>query len=72
VFGHTTTRDIESDPFDYPVSVCAGCLVANVRACPYTTAPTNLGNECNVAQDTPVDCCTVGGDLICPPVVSAQ
>jgi hypothetical protein len=23
-----------SDPFNYPVEVCAGCLVANVAPCP--------------------------------------
>jgi hypothetical protein len=69
-FGRTTTQDIESDPFDYPVSVCAGCLIANVAACPYTTPPANLGNDCNIAQDGFVDCCTSGGDLICPPVVA--
>jgi hypothetical protein len=69
-FGKTTTRDIESDPFDYPVSVCAGCLVANVASCPYTSPPANTGNPCNIAQDGYVDCCTSGGDLICPPVVA--
>jgi hypothetical protein len=69
-FGHTTVQDIESDPFNYPVEVCSGCLVANVQPCPYTTAPANPGNECNVAQDAPVDCCMSGNDLICPPPVA--
>jgi hypothetical protein len=70
VFGHTTSQDIESDPFDFPVALCAGCLVANVRACPYAAAPANAGNQCNIAQDTPVDCCTNNGNLVCPAVVS--
>ncbi len=69
-FGHTTTRDIESDPFDYPVAVCDGCLIANVQPCPFLGTPLNTGNPCNVAQDYPVDCCTAGNELICPPVVS--
>lgn len=69
-FGHTTTRDIESDPFDYPVAVCDGCLVANTGPCPFTAAPANTGNPCNVAQDYPVDCCSAGNDLICPAVVA--
>lgn len=69
-FGHTTTRDIESDPFDYPVAVCDGCLIANTQPCPFQSAPLNVGNPCNVAQDYPVDCCTAGNELICPPVVS--
>ena len=69
-FGHTTTRDIESDPFDYPVAICDGCLIANVQPCPFTANAPNPGNPCNVAQDYPVDCCTAGNDLICPPVVA--
>jgi hypothetical protein len=69
-FGHTTTRDIESDPFDYPVEVCDGCLIASTQPCPFATKPANAGNPCNVAQDYPVDCCTAGNDLICPAVVS--
>jgi hypothetical protein len=71
-FGRTTTQDIESDPFDYPVAVCAGCLVANVQPCPYSAAPKNTGNPCNVAQDIPVDCCITGSDLVCPPTVVSQ
>ena len=69
-FGHTTTRDIESDPFDYPVAVCDGCLIAKTGPCPFTAAPTNTGNPCNVAQDYPVDCCSAGNELICPAVVA--
>ena len=72
VFGRTTTQDVESDPFDYPVAICAGCLVANVSACPYMSAPEHPGNECNVAQDSLVDCCTSGGDMFCPPQVVSQ
>jgi hypothetical protein len=71
-FGSTTTQDVESDPFNFPVALCAGCLVANVQPCPYTSAPANLGNPCNPAQDEFVDCCLSGTDLICPPSVSAQ
>ena len=69
-FGSTTTQNIESDPFNYPLAVCAGCLIANVQPCPYTVAPRNTGNPCNIAQDYPVDCCLSGSDLVCPPVVS--
>jgi hypothetical protein len=68
-FGSSTTQTFESDPFDYPVSVCSGCLVGNIRPCPYTSPPANTGNPCNVAQDGIVDCCLAGNDLICPPPV---
>ena len=71
-FGSTATQDLESDPLDFPVYVCAGCLVANVLTCPYASAPSNLGNPCNVSQDNAVDCCSLNGELICPPLVSAQ
>ena len=65
-------RSLQSDPFDFPVEVCAGCLVANKASCPFGAAPTNLGNACNPAQDELVDCCTDNGVLVCPPTVAAQ
>jgi hypothetical protein len=68
-FGSTTTAKLESDPFDFPLYVCSGCLIANLQPCPYTTPAVNQGNDCNVAQDAPVDCCLSGNDLICPPLV---
>lgn len=71
-FGSTTTKEIESDPFDYPVYLCAGCLIANLQPCPFTAPVANKGNDCNIAQDEPVDCCTSGNDLICPAVVVSQ
>jgi hypothetical protein len=70
IFGDTNTQSIESDPFDYPVYVCNGCLVANLAPCPYPSPPRFTGNECNVAQDSFVDCCSLNGALVCPPLVS--
>ncbi|MFL5307901.1 MAG: hypothetical protein ACJ8F1_21970, partial [Polyangia bacterium] len=57
-------RSLVSDPFNFPVEVCNGCLVGNVAPCPYK--PANTGNACNPAQDDVVDCCTLNGNLICP------
>lgn len=57
-------RSLVSDPFNFPVQVCNGCLVGNVAPCPYK--PANAGNACNPAQDEIVDCCTDNGNLICP------
>jgi hypothetical protein len=68
-FGSTDTQDLESDPFDFPIYVCAGCLVASVLNCPVSAEPNYTGNPCNVAQDNLVDCCSLNGELICPPVV---
>ena len=72
VFGSTNTQDIESDPFDFPVYVCSGCLIANLAPCPYSAPARFNGNECNVAQDNYVDCCSLNGALVCPPLVGGQ
>jgi hypothetical protein len=69
-FGKTDTQDMESDPLDFPVYVCSGCLVANVLTCPQASQPVNTGNPCNIAQDNYVDCCSLNGELICPPIVN--
>jgi hypothetical protein len=71
VFGSTNTQDMESDPFDFPLYVCAGCLIGNLLPCPFAGAA-NTGNECNVAQDNVVDCCSLNDQLICPPLVGSQ
>jgi hypothetical protein len=73
VLGTTNVgTEMQSDPFNFPLEVCVGCLVANVEACPFSSAPANPGNACNPAQDAPVDCCTQDGALICPPTVASQ
>ena len=63
---------MQSDPFHFPVRVCSGCLAHNIGPCSSAPAPTNLGNECNPAQDVPVDCCTESGALVCPATVAVQ
>jgi len=70
----TTTfgNKMQSDPFNFPLEICVGCLVANVQPCPFTSTPANPGNACNPAQDAPVDCCTANGALVCPPPVATQ
>jgi hypothetical protein len=68
----TVGSEMQSDPFDFPLEICVGCLVANVQACPFMSAPANPGNACNPAQDTRVDCCTTNGALVCPPTVATQ
>ncbi|HMF39115.1 MAG TPA: hypothetical protein VKQ32_00410 [Polyangia bacterium] len=71
IFGNTKSQSMESDPFDYPVYVCNGCLVASDLACPVSGAPALTGNACNIAQDDRVDCCSLNGNLICPAIASA-
>jgi hypothetical protein len=64
--------EMQSDPFNFPLEVCVGCLVASVQACPFLTTPANPGNPCNPAQELPVDCCTENGALLCPATVATQ
>jgi hypothetical protein len=65
-------QHMTSDPFHFPLHVCSGCLVGNTASCPFPSAPPNPGNDCNPAQDAPVDCCTENGALLCPGVVATQ
>jgi len=65
-------RSMTSDPFNFPVKVCSGCLGNSLGPCPLKAAPTNTGNACNPAQDEVVDCCTDNGVLVCPAVWSSQ
>jgi hypothetical protein len=62
--GQRQDGEVESKEFVFPIKACQGCLIANMRPCPY--APTFRGNGCNVAQDAMVDCCSAGVELICP------
>jgi hypothetical protein len=65
-------RDVVSDPFNYPIRVCDGCLISSLSVCPSTSATINPGNPCNVAQDQSVDCCSSGTTLTCPARTAAQ
>jgi hypothetical protein len=64
-------QHMTSDPFHFPLHLCSGCLVAGTAPCPFTSALAFPGNDCNPAQDAPVDCCTENGSLICPAVVAS-
>jgi len=65
-------QHMTSDPFHFPLHVCAGCLIASTAPCPFTSPPQFTGNDCNPAQDGIVDCCTQNGSLVCPPLVAGQ
>jgi hypothetical protein len=68
VFGDLDGSDVESDPFVYPIEVCNGCMTIDNGDCAALGEgfEGSEGGECNVLQDVPVDCCTMGGDLVCP------
>jgi len=67
--GDNLASSVESDPFKYPIRVCDGCLIASRDVCP-VSHPVLTGNECNIAQDGFVDCCTSGTGLVCPSTVT--
>ena len=62
--GKRRDSEVESEEFVYPIKLCEGCLIASINSCPFT--PLNLGNPCNPAQDSAVDCCLAGTELHCP------
>jgi hypothetical protein len=72
VFGRFNDDDIESAPFQFPVTVCTDCVVSNVGPCTeFTGTPRNSGNACNAFQDGVIDCCESvlnPGQLRCPAV----
>lgn len=62
--GQRSDGEIESKEFVYPIEACQGCLIADLRPCPYM--PLRTGNACNISQDSMVDCCSAGVELTCP------
>lgn len=64
-FGSKQGGSIKSDVFTYPIRICDGCLINSTTACP-ASGTILKGSACNPAQDSAVDCCTQGADLICP------
>lgn len=63
---------VQSDPFQFQVTVCAGCLQSMfplTPACIDAPKPNPLpGNVCNIAQDGPQVLCCIDtkGALVCP------
>ena len=72
IYGTMGGNEIDSNPFQYPVTVCNNCIVNNLGAClGLTTTMVRTGNPCNPFQDGVVDCCTdAGGGFVCPAVAT--
>ena len=64
--------EIDSVPFQYPVTVCDGCVVQNLGVCPLApgTVVVEPKNACTTYQDNFVQCCSSNGVLVCPAVVA--
>lgn len=69
--GNKLSVRVKSDQFTYPLRICDGCLINSITACP-ATGPVLQGGICNPGQDALVDCCTIGGDLVCPAITSSS
>ena len=68
VYGTMGGNEIDSNPFQYPVTVCNNCVVTDLGACKGLMAGTiSVGNPCNPYQDGVLDCCE-GTGLVCPAV----
>ena len=66
--------EIDGVPFQYPVSVCNGCVAQVLGPCPldFGTTVIDMSNSCNKFQDGFVTCCDSNGVTVCPGVVATQ
>lgn len=63
-------EEFDGVQFQYPVTVCRGCVAQNVGACPLPSNAVIIdrSHSCNPFQDGFVQCCDANGTLICPAV----
>jgi hypothetical protein len=69
IFGERDDDDMESLPFEYPITVCRGCLIVDAGMCsaidPMASLP--AGGICNLLQDENLACCTLASGMAqCP------
>jgi hypothetical protein len=74
VFGDMSGKEITSQEFQFPVTICNDCVTNEVGPCPLPvgTVP-RAGNACNPFQDGTADCCRMGAPsnaLECPATVA--
>lgn len=73
LYGMVNDGSFQSEPFDYPVTACEGCLTNLMGSC--ATVPSSFmartGGACFTPQDGVIDCCTdiTTGALDCPAVM---
>jgi len=61
--------EIDGVEFQYPVTVCQGCVAFNLGPCPLPTGTMiPPGNSCNQFQDGQVGCCQTASGLLCPAI----
>lgn len=73
VFGDLSGKEVTSQNFQFPVTICNDCVVNPLGACPLPVDTEVVeGNACNPFQDGVVDCCDNGGTLVCPATVATM
>jgi hypothetical protein len=74
VFGEIDDDTIRTPVFEYPITLCRGCLVRVIPDC--ALVPTDFVGGitgCNPVQDDgSYDCCASGGEVFCPPPVPPE
>jgi hypothetical protein len=71
VFGTRDDADIESLPFEYPITLCRGCLIQDLGSCSTIDPMAEIaqGGTCGLLQDERLSCCTTAsGQSQCPAV----
>jgi len=75
ILGDYYGDEIESSPFQFPVTLCNDCVVNDLGDCATLQMSTTVrpGNACNVFQDGIVDCCEdlTNNTFICPAIGGA-
>ena len=69
LFGDLDSTSFKALPFDYPITVCKGCLIKDVGNCADFESSTEFekGGICAPLQDKILSCCTLAtGGKICP------
>ena len=67
--------EVDGVTFQYPVTVCRGCVANNLGMCPLpsnTVVPPGSANTCNPYQDGMTYCCMGPTGLVCPATVGQQ
>lgn len=74
-FGEMDGSDLESQSFDYPITLCDGCLIFNLGPCAGLPEGVTIpsGGTCGPVQDGALACCQRdSGQTICPAVAITE
>jgi hypothetical protein len=67
VFGVIDDSNLSTPVFEYPVTLCQGCLVKNFASCDIVPDELREIDVCNGVQEKGYICCNTGTQIVCPP-----